>query len=254
MDRTARKLKLIHSLGELLPGHNYTTEYGNVLTRTRKHKALLAGSIELDVLADEADWDNAHRQMALDTDAHGAPSTPTRLATYAAFKSQGKAAAAAEAAGPDAANGHGGGSNGHGANHHQGKGGGSGDFDAEAFGEAEALQRVAALVERMAEIEGWFTGVKAEAEAERRMREQSNARLELSLERLDRAQAELSALRHENEQLKRRLQGVVHAQIEELGPGGRQSAAVAPGGGVASMNASMNEPSGLAGLTGRLHI
>lgn len=33
MDRTDRKLKLIHSLGELLPNHSYTTEYGNVITR-----------------------------------------------------------------------------------------------------------------------------------------------------------------------------------------------------------------------------
>lgn len=53
MDRTDRKLKLIHSLGALQPLHNYTTEYGNSLIRHAKHKALLAGSIEVDVPTDE---------------------------------------------------------------------------------------------------------------------------------------------------------------------------------------------------------
>jgi hypothetical protein len=53
MDRTERKLKLIHSLGALQPLHNYTTEYGNSLVRYAKHKALLAGSIEVDVPTDQ---------------------------------------------------------------------------------------------------------------------------------------------------------------------------------------------------------
>ena len=103
MDRTEHKLRLIHSLGELLPMHNYTTEvasraappphrsvrsahrlgaarpsaapapalaakahrhalsvsrphrsqYGNSLTRPSKHKALLAGAIEIRVSKDE---------------------------------------------------------------------------------------------------------------------------------------------------------------------------------------------------------
>lgn len=53
MDCTDRKLKLIHSLGALQPLHNYTTEYGNSLIRHAKHKALLAGSIEVDVPTDE---------------------------------------------------------------------------------------------------------------------------------------------------------------------------------------------------------
>ena len=35
-DRTDHKLKLIHSLGQLQPLHQYTTEYGNVLERTTK--------------------------------------------------------------------------------------------------------------------------------------------------------------------------------------------------------------------------
>ena len=54
MDRTDRKLKLIHSLGELQPLHRYTTEYGNVLQRQSRHKAVLAGTIELEVETDEA--------------------------------------------------------------------------------------------------------------------------------------------------------------------------------------------------------
>eukprot|EP00967_Tisochrysis_lutea_P152865 scaffold300471_cov39-Tisochrysis_lutea.AAC.3 len=54
MDRTERKLKLIHSLGNLQPFHQYTTEYGNSLVRHAKHKALLAESIEVDVPTDEA--------------------------------------------------------------------------------------------------------------------------------------------------------------------------------------------------------
>ena len=45
MDRTDRKLKLIHSLGDLQPLHNYTTEYGNSLVRhvyNNKHALALA--------------------------------------------------------------------------------------------------------------------------------------------------------------------------------------------------------------------
>ena len=64
MDRTERKLKLVKSLGELLPQHQYTTEYGNVLERTSKHKVLLAGSIELDVTTDEARFDEVLQQLA----------------------------------------------------------------------------------------------------------------------------------------------------------------------------------------------
>jgi len=53
MDRTDRKLKLIHSLGDLQPLHHYTTEYGNSLVRHAKYKAVLAGSIEVEVPTDE---------------------------------------------------------------------------------------------------------------------------------------------------------------------------------------------------------
>ena len=98
MDRTEHKLRLVHSLGELQPMHNYTTEvprqraarartqtraasarrhpcpvrralahaaptarppaqYGNSLTRPSKHKALLAGAIEIRVAKDEVRTD-----------------------------------------------------------------------------------------------------------------------------------------------------------------------------------------------------
>ena len=53
MDRTERKLKLVHSLGELQPLHHYTTDHGNTLTRPSRHKALLGGAIEIDVHSDE---------------------------------------------------------------------------------------------------------------------------------------------------------------------------------------------------------
>jgi hypothetical protein len=76
-DRTERRLKLIHSLGELQPMHTYTTEYGNVLERPAKHKCVLAGSVELEVTTDEADFDSAMRrkrrraQRPIDQHAYG---------------------------------------------------------------------------------------------------------------------------------------------------------------------------------------
>ena len=89
------------------------------------------------------------------------------------------------------------------------------DCSAERLEEAEALRRIGALVERMAEMESWFAGVQAEAERERRMREQATARLALMAERVDKASAELAALRDENAALRSRLENV-HAAQEEL--------------------------------------
>ena len=92
MDRTEKKLKLIHSLGELQPLHRYTTEYGNVLERITKERAVLAGSIDLEVLSDEIGFDEALGHMSLTPHnanaAHRTLHTPERMATYAAFASK----------------------------------------------------------------------------------------------------------------------------------------------------------------------
>jgi hypothetical protein len=64
-DRTEHKLTLIHSLGELIPMHTYTTEVGNTLERPAKHKAVLAGSIELEITSDEAVLPTAVRRLLL---------------------------------------------------------------------------------------------------------------------------------------------------------------------------------------------
>ena len=76
-------------MGELQPLHKYTTEYGNVLERTTKYKAVLAGSIELDVTTDEADFDATMQRLALNGGAGSAslPNTEMRMASYAAFTS-----------------------------------------------------------------------------------------------------------------------------------------------------------------------
>lgn len=101
-------------------------------------------------------------------------------------------------------------------------GGAHGGADAEALQEQEALQRIEALVERMREMETWFEGVKAEAERERRMREQAVQRLALLNERLDRSNAEMSDLRAENASLRERLEDLSVAQEEAREIGGSQ--------------------------------
>lgn len=188
MDRTERKLKLIKSLGELLPQHQYSTEYGNVLERTMKHKAMLAGSIPLDVATDEVDFDNKMHALALDEGAR--PTTHTKMAAYEAMSSMASLSLAeqvaateasihqrslAPAAAPSAARA---GASHSGSAHGALPGGGAyvtmpSDQAAERLQEEEAQQRIAALVDRMAEMEQWFAGVKAEAERERKMREQA---------------------------------------------------------------------------------
>ena len=196
-DRTEHKLKLIHSLGELQPMHTYTTEYGNVLERPSKYKAVLAGSIELEVTTDEADFDNAMGKLALAGEATASlPNTHMRMASYDAFSKQ-------QVAGADG-----------GANGSQQHVLSSAEVQAhlaedsrygERLREAEALQRIAALVKRLKEMEEWFTGVKAEAERERRMREQSTARLSIMHERVDLLSTQVTDLQRENRQLRQRV-------------------------------------------------
>lgn len=232
MDRTDRKLKLIKSLGELQPRHTYTTEYGNTLERTTKYKAVLAGSIELDVSTDEADFDAELQKLALaGASSTGAlPTTQMRMAAYDAMANGAPASSAEDARG---ANGHshGNGGSGHGGGSRCGGSNGSGyaphqqngqpsssnqheEGAQEAFQEAEAMQRLEALSERMAEMTSWFEGVKAEAERERRMREQAGARLLLMAERCDRAYKAIDELKTENKELRLRLEELSVAQEE----------------------------------------
>jgi hypothetical protein len=195
-DRTDRKLKLVHSLGELQPLHTYTTEYGNILERPSKHKAVLAGSVELDVTTDEADFDTTMGRLALSSDggpgcSSSAVPTAMKMSSYAAFVNEQRPSSSE--AGSSSANGawdaNGGGHGGHSRSTNGGVfsvfsgGGGSGregeEEDGERLREEEALARIAALVSRLKEMEEWFEGVKAEAERERALREQSAARLML---------------------------------------------------------------------------
>lgn len=62
---------------------SYLTEYGNRLERTTKFKAVLAGSIELDVTSDEADFAAELGRIAMEPSTSGAaPTTPMRMAAY----------------------------------------------------------------------------------------------------------------------------------------------------------------------------
>ena len=64
MDAQERKLRMVRSLGELLPLRRYTTEYGNTLERVSKHKAVLAGTIELPIATDEVGFDEHLARLA----------------------------------------------------------------------------------------------------------------------------------------------------------------------------------------------
>ena len=142
MDRTERKLKLIHSLGELQPNHTYTTEYGNRLERTTKFKALLADSIELPVTSDEADFDAALARIALEPSVSGAP--PSQSMRMAAYEALANPAAVADAPANGAAD--------DGSSDASRVNGRGSEADAGRLVEEEALQRLTALVERMAEM------------------------------------------------------------------------------------------------------
>ena len=250
-DRTERRLKLIHSLGELQPMHTYTTEYGNVLERPAKHKCVLAGSVELEVTTDEADFDSAMGRLALSAGGGGSaangggpsvPSTSMRMATYAAVRErwavpspndpphqhqQNGSSSSSSNGGGVSADGHmrngvgggggGGGGGGSGANAARGGASDAGDA-ADAAGrlqEREALARIAALVARVREMEEWFASVKAEAERERRMREQTAARLGLMAERVELLHGQLTETQRENKMLRQRVADLCAAHEED---------------------------------------
>ena len=227
-DRTEHKLKLIHSLGELLPLHTYTTEYGNVLERPSKYKALLAGSIELELTSDEINFDEQMGELALRGEATSSlPNTHMRMASYEAFSKQqhGGADAPSSHAGAHAPS-----TSSNGAHARGGSGGEQlassmmthgqpVDDDpgrGERLREAEALERIASLVARLGEMEEWFESVKGEAERERRMREQSTARLAVMQERAELLTGRVGELQRENALLRRRVADVTAAYEDEL--------------------------------------
>ena len=232
-DRTEHRLKLIHSLGELQPMHTYTTEYGNVLKRPSKYKVVLAGSIEFEITTDEADFDAQMGRLALQREPTASlPDTSMRMTAYDAFSRQqqmmpsganGHAAAPSAWAAPSAAT--------------SGRSRSSSADDAapvvasmmtrgqpvvddpqhsQRLREEEALGRINALVARLAEMEGWFASVKGEAERERRMREQSTARLSIMQERVELLSGQLDELQKENALLRRRVSDVTAAHEDEL--------------------------------------
>ena len=103
MDRSERRLVMVRSLGELLPLRSYNTECGNILERVSKHKARLAGIVELDIPTDEVDWDVTLGRIALSAEAQGGggtghPQDSERMATYKAFVASGSCAAAGASA------------------------------------------------------------------------------------------------------------------------------------------------------------
>ena len=213
-DRTERKLKLIHSLGELMPMHQYTTEYGNTVERPSKYKAVLAGEIEIDVESDEIDFDAEMGKLALGASDSGGNALKSatvplsmKMSSYAAFASGGAAgrrrrrlaATAAATSAPSTPTAR---------TQRRGDGrderGGGGGADAGGGGHAA----IASLVERVQDMQGWFDGVRAEAERERSLREQTSARLSLMQERVELLYNQMAELQWENKQLKQRLADV----------------------------------------------
>ena len=213
MDRTERKLKLVKSLGELLPQHQYTTEYGNVLERTSKHKVLLAGSIELDVTTDEARFDEVLQQLALD--ARAKTTTNAKMAAYDAYSNLGGTPESSpvpqrraadlgpplEGSVPNMVH----------VSVHETE---ASEEHSVQLEEAEVMGRLQALMERVGEMERWFSGVKAEAERERKMREQAVQRLGFMQQRVDHATKEIADLRKENLDLRVRLEELQVSQEE----------------------------------------
>ena len=65
---------------ELLPLRRYTTEYGNTLERVSKHKAVLAGTIELPIATDEVGFDELVARLALEPAAGRTPQAAERMA------------------------------------------------------------------------------------------------------------------------------------------------------------------------------
>jgi len=205
MDRTDRKLKLVHSLGELQPLHRYTTEYGNSLVRRVKHKAVLADSIEIDVLTDEVDFDKQLEKSAI-ADHSGTLQLAQRQATYRAFSSFGKMdELSTEYEGSVT-----------GTEIDDGTSIAGAMFNGQRLEEAAALQRLDQLTSRLVEMEEWFSSVKSEAASERQIREQATARLELLQERLERLQTQLAAETSENQLLRAKLEQLERAEPEAL--------------------------------------
>mmetsp|Transcript_33322 Transcript_33322/g.70106 ORF Transcript_33322/g.70106 Transcript_33322/m.70106 type:complete len:328 (-) Transcript_33322:331-1314(-) len=210
MDRTERKLKLIHSLGELQPLHKYTTEYGNTLARHKKHKALLAGSIEIDVTTDEADFDKQLEKSAMEGST-GHLQLAQRQATYRAFTSYtGSASEAGDMSDTASA---------YGAMSEYNPRGSmeSVEISNERLQENTALRRIEQLTTRLAEMESWFASVKSEAASDRKMREQASFRLETLQQRVERQQEELSKQIAENKMLRARLDELRHAEPDPVG-------------------------------------
>ena len=193
MDRTDKKLKMIHSLGELQPLHSYTTEYGNPLVRPSKHKAILAGSIDIEVMTDEIEFDRQLEELALRPSASKQLQLEQRQAAYRAFiacESESASAVSEDRNDESVA-----------ISATASENGMVGD----RVEEAKALERLERLTARLEEMEAWFESVQAEATSERQIREQATARLNLVQERLERLQEQLSAQSAENQLLRARL-------------------------------------------------
>ena len=206
MDRTDRKLKMIHSLGELQPLHSYTTEYGNSLTRPTMHKALLAGSIEVEVHHDEVDFDRQLEALALKSEPGSKPlQVEQRQAAYRAFV----ASESGDSVPPDV---------GEAASVKSVQSDHTPPLLAgERLEETHALERLERLTERLSEMESWFESVQAESTSERQIREQATARLNLVQERLERLQEQLSAQTAENKLLRARLHELKQADPDQYG-------------------------------------
>lgn len=258
-DRTERKLKLIHSLGELMPMHQYTTEYGNTVERPSKYKAVLAGEIEIDVESDEIDFDAEMGKLALGASAGSGSAVKSatvplsmKMSSYAAFAAGPNGAlAAAQANG-----GGGGGSSGHADGAHANAvaaGTMSEEEAAERMQEEEALHRIASLVERVQDMQGWFDGVRAEAERERSLREQTSARLSLMQERVELLYNQMAELQWENKQLKQRLADVGAAVDDgQTSADGSVAGSIAPPSVAGSNAPSLARSGGSRGIGGSL--
>ena len=208
-DRTERKLKLVHSLGELLPMHHYTTEVGNTVERPTKYMVLLAGEIEIGVETDEIDFDAEMGKLALGAEgsrsnALKSSSVPQamKMSSYAAFANPTTFAASACKGNGDAAGSHGDGQQYAGA---VASGLMTEEEATERLQEDDALARIRTLVERVQEMQSWFDGVKQEAERERSLREQTAARLEFMQERVEMLYNQMGEVQRENRQLRQRL-------------------------------------------------
>ena len=194
MDAQERKLRMVRSLGELLPLRRYTTEYGNTLERVSKHKAVLAGTI------DEVGFDELVARLALEPAAGRTPQPAERMAAYDAIRGGGADGDASSSAAP-----------------HRENGGPSSASELDGDGRRAAMERLEAMGARLSELEGWCDAAKAEAAQERQMREQASRRLEFVQERFERMQAQVMQMRAENDELRRRVHDLQNAEPEHEG-------------------------------------